>query len=1008
MNNLQVHFEFHLIQELAEVRDVLLQQIEISQAQGLHTKVQHELQSLLNSRDAETASSKSPTSSASATPTRTVASPTIESEANEDDPDKGDIDADAQSEASETSSARERFLEELEDMTQQSSQDLPLEWEFTTPLMAPALMGAGDSEAEGSCNTGSNPPEHRSIWEVFDGRCVRQDCQEVRLKLHRVTQWLLECRARGDEAVPVSDLTLFLEGGFLFGDNEGFFCLAESNVDFVGEGSFESASDKDNVERHSEQETHHENLKSHESIDNLNQISNNSGNPLTLNVQSVQLTEVKNAESQFSGSNDEAENFEMYNKLLAEFELLKKEKLDLENKYEMLQRQLASQSLDKNLEDEFDNLKKLPASPTYSSAQNKSCKDDQSSSELATGVDSGLDLTRSESQKLIQCKDVEIQTDVQENKLVDPPSPSNDRIVHHLQLLLVEKESSLKVLEQEIDKLKSQARSEDGQTDKNRFETVEEQMQTMKSSLEAKDRMITSLQRDLNRLIYPERHNDLLQNNDVQENLSNCRKSNGIENKLDDNDSNAVSLPENETSDLYVTATECSGPQDFTTALSVDVVDESRSGLSIHSSGSNSLVQSSSLFDDASSERSGQGTPFGIDDKDLADELKKLQKDMKETKALYSRENVLLQEALHRDHRAKRNVMIKTKPDLSFRRSASDSSNCPFSTLGSIQDNAYVPSITTEVETVTQRLEICLEQNRMLEIENSTLRAKLREQEATVLQLKVKLEQKEHDTQHWRDSFSSQIRALQSQRNDLMQLIRDLDKGKKGSACETLPDGTMVEEERETNAAAVKLQEDLMERLEELDHLHRMLTQRQVELQHCESERRHLEQLCLLKDLTEMQLMRQKRLMEEQLSELELRLRDRETTLVEEKTKLLAELKNKDACLSGMDRNFGFVEKEANLNISGSLSDSQLLASASTGNPMHSPRESRLLKNTSTPKRSHTPPPTPEEIDRHHLEAIERLRSKLKLEYDIRTARMAESQAAAIASYWERQHSKQT
>ncbi|RUS79543.1 hypothetical protein EGW08_012673, partial [Elysia chlorotica] len=239
-------------QELAEVRDVLLQQIEMSQARGLHTKVQHELQSLLSNRDvAPPASQTSQTSTARTTPTRTAASPSPEDEGAGEgkDTDTGDIDADVASEVSDTSSARERFLEELEDIAQQSSQDLPLEWELTTTLMASAMIGAGDAEVDGGTSTGgSGPPEHRSIWEVFDGRCVRQDCQEVRLKLHRITEWLLEVRARGDEAVPVSDLTLFLDEGFLFGDkDEGFFFLpdSDSNVDFVvEEGSSEVASDK--------------------------------------------------------------------------------------------------------------------------------------------------------------------------------------------------------------------------------------------------------------------------------------------------------------------------------------------------------------------------------------------------------------------------------------------------------------------------------------------------------------------------------------------------------------------------------------------------------------------------------------------------------------------------------------------------------------------------------------------------------------------------------------------
>ncbi|GFS21841.1 male barren-3 protein [Elysia marginata] len=1017
-------------QELAEVRDVLLQQIEISQARGLHTKVQHELQSLLNNRDTATAALPSSSSSLAATtiPTCTATSPTLEEKAKEGkepDVDAGFADADAQSETSETSSARERFLEELEDVTQQSGQDLPLEWELTTTLVASAMIGAGDGEPDGNSNAGSNLPEHRSIWEVFDGRCVRQDCQEVRLKLHRVAQWLSECRDRGDEAVAVSDLTLFLDEGFLLGDKEGFFCFADSNVEFVEEGRFDMASDRNNSPRCSEKEALSENINaSSDEKQTLHHGLDDSGN--------ANLDLPYEEEEEYSC---------VKNELSAELELLKREKLDIENKYDMLETQLSAQNLENmKLCEEVKNLKKVIETPTLSSVKcgaNDKEFDVESSVETGISVDSGLELTKSEGQGQIQAKSVLIQTEMQEE------STPNDRIIHHLQLLLVDKESAIAVLENEITKLKTEMKSPtdshsyNSQYDIGRVKMLEEQIQGMKASLAAKDRLINALQSDINRLIYPKPRGSRPKSDDTkpvecQDDMDKCDKAVDIDKKDEANLDSMVSsvyedecdngdainkddvgdvenvsslLCNNESAEVYVTANESSAPQGYHTALSLDIEEEAGPGMSVQSSGSNnSLLHGSYLFDDAASEHSGQGTPIGLQDKELADELKKLHKDMKETKALYSRENILLQEALHRDWKAKHNVMSKTDPNLVFRRTASDSSSCPISDMGFFQNNRSGLSNTPGVEIVKQRLEICLEQNRMLERENNTLRAKIREQEATVVQLKVKLEQKEHDTQHWRDSFSSQIRALQSQRNDLMQLIRDLDSGKKNSSlCDSFPNESLSEGRDEKTNTAQKIQQDLMERLEELDHLHRMLTQRQVELQHCESERRHLEQLCLLKDLTEMQLMRQKHLMEEQLSELELRLRERETTLVEEKTKLLAELKHKDASLPVLDGNSGFADQIA------CLSDSHLLGSGSPRDLLSSPKDSAVLRNsTSTLKACHTPPASPEEVDRQHLEAIERLRSKLKLEYEVRTARMDESQAAAIASYWERQHNKQS
>ncbi|CAL1542040.1 unnamed protein product [Lymnaea stagnalis] len=171
-------------QELAEVRDVLLRQIEISQTRGLHDRLQHELQSMLTTRDTVSFQSSTPT------PTLVATSPTIEPEENTSYENPGQLADEAdgsRSEISESSSVREGFLEEFEEISHQSSQDLPLEWELT------------------STETGAFEQEPRSIWEVFDGRCVRQDCQEVdtlRIQYeHQLAslQRQLEAERRGNE-----------------------------------------------------------------------------------------------------------------------------------------------------------------------------------------------------------------------------------------------------------------------------------------------------------------------------------------------------------------------------------------------------------------------------------------------------------------------------------------------------------------------------------------------------------------------------------------------------------------------------------------------------------------------------------------------------------------------------------------------------------------------------------------------------------------------------------------
>ncbi|GFN73765.1 A-kinase anchor protein 9-like [Plakobranchus ocellatus] len=1000
-------------QELAEVRDVLLHQIEITQARGLHTKVQHELQSRLNNREARSVSPSLTPSAVDATPTGEVSSPAVEVKSGGEK--VTDLDGDellsARSEVSDTNSARERFLEELEDMSQQSSQDLPLEWELTTPLMASAMIGSGDDEAQAGSSIGRNLPEHRSIWEVFDGRCMRQDCQEVRHKLNRVTQWLLERRAEGEEVVSVSDLTLFLDLGSVLGDNEGFFCLANSDVGSDNE-DFEFTKNRDISNATSEESDNNIKIDSNESVQKQMQLlqENTFFSDTEQNVENQYSLETFDKGSNFLNENSKLSSAANKNtlevKLPTELESMQTVNLQIKQKYEALEMQLMAQDEEKkHLQEELANIQKV-----LEAENSKQSGTNQNAQRMQLSLDSGLELSRLESQGASPQRTVFTQTDLVENPTGQAQNPSNDRVVHHLQLMLVEKESALAVLEQEITKLKSAQKPkesfENDQQNRGNQDMLEEQIQLMKASLLTKDRMITALQRDLNRLIYPEnitltiKTDETEKSVEVRDSLDNLNKMHDFENRLGNENLDS----EDELSAHFLTAYESSDLLHCSTALQGNVTYDGETALSVHSSSNDSQLPIASPVDDGSSEQSGQGTPIRLQDRELAEELHKLKRDMKETKALYSRENVLLQEALHKDRKAKNTVMNKTDSNLVFIRSASDSSNFPLSDLGSLHCNKYIPENSTELEIVKQRLAICLEQNRMLESENSTLRAKLREQEAAVLQLKVKLEQKDHDSKHWRDSFSCQIRALQSQRNDLINLIRDLDSGKQNSPiCESLPEKVLAKEE--ANVTALKVQEDLMGRLEELDHLHRMLTQRQVELQHCESERRHLEQLCLLKDLTEMQLMRQKRLMEEQLSELELRLRERETTLVEEKSKLLAELKNKDACLSGPDKAL-HTSQPRNPDISSYLSESLLPRSASLDDLL-CPRESTPLRGiSSTPKTSHMPPSDAGEVKRQHMEAIERLRLKLKLEYEIRTARIAESQAAAIASYWEMQNNE--
>ncbi|XP_076469593.1 LOW QUALITY PROTEIN: uncharacterized protein LOC143299932 [Babylonia areolata] len=188
-------------QELAEVRDVLLQQIAISQTQGLRNTMQHELQALVaggsrQSPQSTLMSSPRPSTAAehaelmlvhepplAAAQTQAVGTSSISGEggvqspaedlASQSTPTAGSDDDDDDDDGSSSSCVRERFLEELEEMSQQSGQDLPLEWELTSAAVSHGNSSGGAGIFERDL-TGSG-----SVWEVFDGRCLRQDCREL-------------------------------------------------------------------------------------------------------------------------------------------------------------------------------------------------------------------------------------------------------------------------------------------------------------------------------------------------------------------------------------------------------------------------------------------------------------------------------------------------------------------------------------------------------------------------------------------------------------------------------------------------------------------------------------------------------------------------------------------------------------------------------------------------------------------------------------------------------------
>ncbi|KAL8567865.1 hypothetical protein ACOMHN_058987 [Nucella lapillus] len=257
-------------------------------------------------------------------------------------------------------------------------------------------------------------------------------------------------------------------------------------------------------------------------------------------------------------------------------------------------------------------------------------------------------------------------------------------------------------------------------------------------------------------------------------------------------------------------------------------------------------------------------------DMDIVREMGRLRKDIKKTKAVYANESALFQEALDREpvsHLAHRN---SRSPSLTIDVSEMTPNDIP-------NDSEQLKKIVVKL----------LEENKCLTTENLRLQLRIREQEALVVEMEEKLQNMINPPDDWQTLFERQLLLLQKQRDELQHLICDRDSGVGLLSIKIGKEGV--------EASALQLQqEDLTVKIGELEHCHQLLQQRQAELAHCQAEKRHLEQILLLKDETERQLMRQKRLLEEELSTIEGKLQDREATLVEEKARLLKELKEKE------------------------------------------------------------------------------------------------------------------
>lgn len=401
-----------------------------------------------------------------------------------------------------------------------------------------------------------------------------------------------------------------------------------------------------------------------------------------------------------------------------------------------------------------------------------------------------------------------------------------NQLVKYLQNLLAEKDSHILELEEKW-KLLMHTHTE--------LRKQSETMQTTIEHVEPATKEKVKIKADLEIL-----------SNSSRKQVENDSKGDDL-NQLTSIDHQEVILPEEETRRQKVKLSELTGKKMYAS-----------SEQSLESS--DSMMMSSDFDSDIVA---------GVD-ADIMKEMKRLRRDIKRTKAVYANESALLHEALERESMSQSRIRPTRLPA-----PAPDALN--ISTSGLPEDPEHLRELVVKL----------LEENKSHKTENLYLQLRIKEQEALVLKVEEGLSHSPKRLLESQSLFERQLLLLQKQRDELLQQIHERDSNTK----------LLSEQIGKGNVQELALQHDketLQEKVEELEHCHQLLQQRQAELAHCQAEKRHLEQLLLLKDETERQLMRQKRLLEEELSSIEEKLQEREAILVEDKARLLSELKKKD------------------------------------------------------------------------------------------------------------------
>jgi len=246
---------------------------------------------------------------------------------------------------------------------------------------------------------------------------------------------------------------------------------------------------------------------------------------------------------------------------------------------------------------------------------------------------------------------------------------------------------------------------------------------------------------------------------------------------------------------------------------------------------------------------------------ELVGEITKLRRDLRETKSVYAKEIALLSDELEKE-RVSKELKSKTSG-------------------GGLPMESSVGNDFLKLRKEIARLK---EENKMLIIDNDRWIERLKEQEQIVLDLKAGLSTNASNYGEVEEVFGRQVALLQKQREELISKLKDRedqnysltkDLGEKGILEETL--------RRE--------KDELKTKLEQKEKVEKELADAKVKLEKQTEAQKELENLVYQKDMHEIELMKQKRLLEEQLKEIEAKFRDREENLDYEKNHLLNELR---------------------------------------------------------------------------------------------------------------------